>query len=740
VSLGADRIAVERLRTEFERGTLEGRLAYSWSAPDRPAKLDADLSAAELDVDAVLAFAESALSGVGLEPPGEVALGLSIGKARIAGFEARNAAARLKFDAGGIAIERLTVADFGNAAIEARGRIETSSSPGGNISIDLDARELNGIIALTERFAPALADPIRQLAGRRKTAKLRATVSLENAAPDSATGKLALAGTIGAVRLDLTADASGKSDAFVVTDLSALSATDMRMNARLEAEDGGVLLSLVGLDRFGSDSRPGRLNVTASGPLNGALRLDAKLAAGPIDADVKGLFQRPAGKPAELRLDQLVGSIAGSKLQGKLVVGFAETPRVEGAIEVDALDAQSVVAAAIGLPASRAKTGDAGVWSLEPFVASASSLAGRIEFKTQQAKLAPALTVRPVRGVLRFSPAEVVFEDIVGDLGKGRLDARLAFATNAAGLSARGRVTLSGADAAAVIFADGRSPVAGRLAFEAEIEGVGLSPAAFIGALSGNGRVTLDGAQLTGLNPHVFDAVVRAVDLGIQIDANRIRDFVTSALDTASLPAARIVAPFTVSAGHARLGNVGTRAGGVDLEVTANVSLADAMLDALLTLRGVPTSSGAVRPAVLISLRGPVGAPRRAIDANALTGWLAMRAVEQQSKRLESMERLRREATEQPPAAAQRELPPASDAKVDPPPAANASPAAPSVAPATETTNTVPATDQVPPLPPPVTIVPMPRPRAEITPPRPAQPKPAALPPQFRPLDLIGAQ
>ena len=85
----------------------------------------------------------------------------------------------------------------------------------------------------------------------------------------------------------------------------------------------------------------------------------------------------------------------------------------------------------------------------------------------------------------------------------------------------------------------------------------GRSPAAFIGSLAGTGNIALENAQLAGLNPRVFDAVIRAVDLGIPTDANRIRDFVMTALENGTLPVARAEAAITIAAGQARLSNVG---------------------------------------------------------------------------------------------------------------------------------------------------------------------------------------
>src|SRR5262249_4589258 len=44
------------------------------------------------------------------------------------------------------------------------------------------------------------------------------------------------------------------------------------------------------------------------------------------------------------------------------------------------------------------------------------------------------------------------------------------------------------------------------------------------------------------------------------------------------------------------------------------------------------------RPEIGIALKGPIDTPKRTIDVAALTSWLALRAVEQQSKKLDVLE------------------------------------------------------------------------------------------------------
>ena len=78
-----------------------------------------------------------------------------------------------------------------------------------------------------------------------------------------------------------------------------------------------------------------------------------------------------------------------------------------------------------------------------------------------------------------------------------------------------------------------RSPA--RSTFSAELEGTGLSPVALIGSLQGSGKIALADAQFAGLDPRAFDAVTRAVDQGLPIDAPRIADVVSKALDSGQL-------------------------------------------------------------------------------------------------------------------------------------------------------------------------------------------------------------
>jgi large subunit ribosomal protein L24 len=223
-----------------------------------------------------------------------------------------------------------------------------------------------------------------------------------------------------------------------------------------------------------------------------------------------------------------------------------------------------------------------------------------------------------------------------------------------------------------------------------------------MGSLTGFGAITLDQAKLVGLNPDVFGAVTRAAELGIPIGGNRIREFVTGALDNGGLPVSKASAAISVNAGQARLRDIAIRAEGADLKAVVNLDLGDGMLDALLTLDPPSQAAEPGHPTLMVALKGTLPAPTRSVDTGLLTGWLTLRELEQQSKQIEAMEKAAREA-----AAAAGSSEPTASAE----PVAPSNPESPPPLGAASATNTIPGEARAPSLPPPVTIPARPKPR-----------------------------
>jgi large subunit ribosomal protein L24 len=180
-----------------------------------------------------------------------------------------------------------------------------------------------------------------------------------------------------------------------------------------------------------------------------------------------------------------------------------------------------------------------------------------------------------------------------------------------------------------------RPPVAGKLNLTAALEGTGLSPVALIGSLQGAGKLSVEDAELAGLNPRAFDTVTSAVDQGVPVDGGRISDMVRKALDSGHLSIKHGEGALTVTAGQVGVANFTAAAPEADLSLSASVDLIDGLLDAHLTLSG---KSSGIRPDIFMAVKGPLAAPERNVDVSALTGWLTLRAVENEAKRLKAIE------------------------------------------------------------------------------------------------------
>jgi large subunit ribosomal protein L24 len=200
---------------------------------------------------------------------------------------------------------------------------------------------------------------------------------------------------------------------------------------------------------------------------------------------------------------------------------------------------------------------------------------------------------------------------------------------------------LTGVDAATFMAAATRSPVDGSLGLSAEVDGSGLSPLALIGSLQGTGKLALNNAHFAGLDPRVFKTVTSALDQGLAIDATRISDLVSKALNSGPLVVKHADGTLAVSAGQVRLRNVTVDSKDAALSLAGNLDLTDGFIDARLVLSGPNQASAANpnnSPDIFMSLTGPAAAPSAHIDVSTLIGWLTLRAVENQSKRLRAIE------------------------------------------------------------------------------------------------------
>ena len=171
-----------------------------------------------------------------------------------------------------------------------------------------------------------------------------------------------------------------------------------------------------------------------------------------------------------------------------------------------------------------------------------------------------------------------------------------------------------------------------------------MSPASLVGSLRGSGLATVENVEVGGLDPTAMDAAITAVDRGLAINSARIVDIVNTALDAGRLRLPFAAAPITIADGRVQLSDLDGPAQSADVAASVALTLADNQVDMRIAMTG-PQRSNALageRPRLAVAVKGPLAAAHRTADVTPLVGWLASRAVEQETKRLNDAERERR--------------------------------------------------------------------------------------------------
>jgi large subunit ribosomal protein L24 len=334
-------------------------------------------------------------------------------------------------------------------------------------------------------------------------------------------------------------------------------------------------------------------------------------------------------------------------------------------------------------------------WSSAPFdSAMQSAVRGQITLNAMRADLTTGISARQFRGRLTLGADEVTLDDVSGSVAGGSLAGKIDFKNGADGVAMHADMSLDNADAAALLPAAARPPVSGRANAQIKLEGSGRSPATLVGSLHGEGKIALSDGQIAGLDPRAFAAVTRAVDQGLPVESAKIENVAERALASGQLHIKSAQGALTVGAGQIRLADAKASGDGADLAMSGVFDLTNGVFNARLVLTGAETAAGA-RPDIFLALNGPFSAPGKTIDVSGLTGWLTLRAIDQQSKKLDAIEAAPKdEPAAVPPESKPEEKPKESSVPKKPPaqPRAAANPPQPRPA--------------APALPPPIVILP----------------------------------
>jgi large subunit ribosomal protein L24 len=245
----------------------------------------------------------------------------------------------------------------------------------------------------------------------------------------------------------------------------------------------------------------------------------------------------------------------------------------------------------------------------------------------------------------------------------------------------------------------------------------------------------LESARIAGLDPRAFDAAIRASDNGQATDDVKLRRIVEPVLSAGVLSVASAQIPFNIREGRIRIGATTLDAEGARAIISGGYDIPADQADLRASLASTAAGPATSRPEIQLFAVGSPDALDRTVDVAALSSWLAVRAIDRETRRLDSIERGEPSpavpASIPPPAATTQDDVPPSQPLSDPrrlqpkpkvsvprPPVAPASPDAPV------------ASQQAAPLPPPIEVRPAPVVRPKPKPPLVLTPPATANPPR----------
>ncbi len=670
VSVAEGSLAIEGLQAEIDGGAVEGRVSLSNAAAGGGTRVEAELKGERLDLDAASAFARS-LAGPQSEWPDEARLSLDIARATSGGQELRPFLMKLGYDPKTISLEQLKIGEASGVTLEGAGAFDRVNATG-KLALNSSADSLGRITALIAPLTPALSSRIEQAGAGAGPARVSLAFDLakDSKASGRADARAVLDLDAPQLKGSATLTATPEIAAVRGLDLDALRRSEFDIESKLSSDQGRILLALLGLDRavVAADG-PAQFEGSAAGVWHAPLRLKAKISGAGLDAEAQGTADPWAQdakasvslnvhsvslaplldlKPGDmlgqnisfssrlsleggrLTFDGLDSAIAGSRLRGRLAVTLDGERNVEGEVGLDTLDLAPAFALMLGA-AGHDAAAPLGSGLLQGW-------RGQVAFQALRATLPGGVELRPVGGTIRNGGQSLSFDAIKGGIGGGEVTATIEARPSANGIALNARAELKAVDGAALHYRSLAMP-AGRVSMQMTLASQGRSASALTGALSGSGTVTLESAQIAGLDPRAFDAAIRASDSGQATDDGKLRQIVEPVLSTGTLSVKSAQIPFSIGDGRLRVGATTLEADGARAIISGGYDIPADQADIRASLAPTPAGEATAGPEIQLFATGSPDALDRNLDVASLSSWLAVRAIDRETRRLDSIER-----------------------------------------------------------------------------------------------------
>lgn len=667
-------IAFEAVRIASEAGTLTGTVRLDLPEPGKRAvsRVALDLAAPKLDARLLAALDPlRPIQGV------EIASRLAVGTLLVDGAELGGLALDLERDGLAASLKQLRLTGREGETFTLSG---SASGQSMQLTAKLDAEKLtdlarigrvllpgaisDGFFARAESLAPALAIAnIRiesktgeavwdiavdgKLGGTNWQAKTRSTfrdndllVSLDGEADNPDGARLLAQLTGGAVAP--TPDQPGRLR------LKAEGNPRRTINGALSGQVAGIDLEANGTYTLFRAQNPfeGRMRLQSRdlAPLHRALGAGAPFVPPGMSARIEG---RLLGEWAKLTLTAFSAEFTAPAphqsfaARGEIAFDFARGGQVAGQLKIKSLGLPALLAPVLGAAPFRL---DQLPWPETPFAPGVPPmLSGDLWIEAERGDIAPGIALDQPQFILRFAPGMIAIEGLDARLGDANFSASLTLLRQDRGLDLAGKLGLA------------RVPLpggAGRISGEIPLTASGASPAAFIRALGGAGRLTVEGLSLPEADPFALSRLLaRPLDELGTIDENRIGASLDEDLRKGPLNLPNLPLAATIVNGQMRL--VGRPAEGalppaaaIEVSPALTLDLARGFVDARIGMRGLkpPANWRGATPEIALAWTGRLldGSSRSPIRrqlqvASLVNGFLAM-AIQRDLERAEAFE------------------------------------------------------------------------------------------------------
>lgn len=669
-TVAADRVALDGATAEVNGGAMTGRLALLNVARDKT-RFEAALKAASFDVEAASSLV-AMVAGPQSAWPDEAQIVLDADSAVLAGQTVRPAAVSLSYGPTKIALDRIQIGDAGSdLAISGAGSFDRNEGSG-KLSLTAAAPSLAQIGGFIAPFAPAVAERLVAAAKDPGAARLQLSAGVSKAKDRTSRTDARAVLDIDAPQIKgaITLTAAPNIDLARGLDLAALRGNEFKVETTLAANRTASMLTSLGLDRIVSaQDGPAEFESSVTGVWGSPLQLKAKLTGAGVDGDVQGTAnpwadQRAAAltvavrradiaalfdlKPASVpslkvtlssrlgvagdvfTFDNLDSAIGGSRVRGRLMLTRGDVVGVDGEIGMDTLDLAGVTGLAFGAAGHDASSPLGQGWL--------RGWRGRLAFQALSGALPGGGELRPVSGAIKGDGQSLVLENAKAGIGGGEASLDLDARQTLQSTSFNARLRLSDADGASLRYRGLAMPNS-KVALQMTMAGQGRSAAGLTGALSGAGTLTLTDARIAGLDTRAFEVAIRASDGGQAADDLKLREIVEPALTAGSLTVPSAQIPFTIKDGRLRVEAATLESGRARIAIAGGYDLLADQADIRAVMSPINTKPINGRPEIRVDLNGSPDGLARTVDVAVLSSWLAMRAIDRETRRLDQLER-----------------------------------------------------------------------------------------------------